>query len=186
MTNPVLQTIKTRRSSRSFQTDEVSKDEIEAIIEAGLYAPSAHNHQSWHFTVIQDKDMIDQYSIDAKETLAHSENEQMQKLGNNNKFHIFYNAPAIILISGEEASMMPETDCAAAAQNMLLAAESLDLGSCWIGFARMVFVGAKKEEYLQKFQIPSGYIPYYAIAIGKKTIKTEAPERKENAVTYIS
>jgi nitroreductase len=187
MTNLVLETIKSRRSNRAFSDEQIPTTQIEAIVEAGLYAPSAHNHQSWHFTVIRDKDMIDQFNADVKEALCNSENEQMQKLGSNDKFHIFYNAPAIILISGEETGMMPETDCAAAAQNMLLAAESLGLGSCWIGFARYVFAGSKKEEYLKKFQIPNGYNPYYAIAIGKKKMNTaEAPERKAGRVTYIS
>lgn len=186
MSNYVLETIKKRRSHRAFLPEAISKEEIEAIVEAGLYAPSAHNEQTWHFTVIRDKTTIDQFSDDVKEALGHSENEHVQKLATNDKFHVFYGAPAIIMISGKEDAMMPHTDCAAAAQNMLLAAESLGLGSCWIGFARYVFMGAKKDEYLKKLQIPEGYTPYYAVAIGKKKNDiTNAPERKEGTVTYI-
>ena len=187
MTNLVLETIKSRRSHRAFTPDHVKQEELAAVIEAGLYAPSAHNHQSWHFTVIQNPELIAQLNEAAKDILKAHKSEEMRKFGQNEQLHIFYHAPVVILVSGESNAMMPETDCAAATQNMLLAAESLGLGSCWIGFARFPFLGERKEEFLQKLQIPAGYTPYYAVVIGRTpTEKKESPERRTGTVTYLN
>ncbi|MDA3845843.1 MAG: nitroreductase family protein, partial [Vallitaleaceae bacterium] len=57
--NQVIETIKNRRSTRKFKPEQLEKEQLEAIIEAGLFAPSAHNEQSWYFTVIQNKELIE-------------------------------------------------------------------------------------------------------------------------------
>ena len=54
MTNPILETIKSRRSVRKYKPEQISSQELSAILEAGSYAPSAHNMRSWHFTVVQN------------------------------------------------------------------------------------------------------------------------------------
>lgn len=53
--NKVLEVIKSRRSIRRYLPEQIKQNELDAIIEAGLYAPSAHNDQPWHFTVIREK-----------------------------------------------------------------------------------------------------------------------------------
>ena len=137
--NETMKSILSRRSTRVFMPDQIKEEELTTIIEAGLYAPSAHNQQSWNFTVVQNLELLNQLSNDAKEAAKHFDDHLIQQLANNEKFHAFYHAPTAIIISGEEKAMMPEVDCAAATENMLIAAESIGVGSCWVGFIGFVF-----------------------------------------------
>ena len=81
---------------------------------------------------------------------------------------------------------MPQVDCAAATENMLIAAESLDIGACWNGIVGVLFNSEKVTEYKDKLRIPEGYSPYYAVALGYKGVRiNNAPQRRENSVQYI-
>ena len=93
----------------------------------------------------------------------------------------------IAVCSGKEENVMPEVDCAAATQNMLIAAECLDIGVCWNGLVGLLFNNEVIfEKYIKKLQIPQGFKPYYAIALGYKEVRmSNAPARRENTVQYI-
>lgn len=183
MENAVLDNIKKRRSIRSYKEEQIKEEELQAILEAGLYAPSANNQQSWHFTVIQDKKFIQNISEKTSEVMASSEDPRMSAYGQSKK-DILYGAPTIIIVSGDEKSGSPLVDCSAAIENMILAAESLNIGSVWIGMIRHYLT--LKEE-VKKLGLPEGYKPYYAVALGYKDILREpvAPERKKDLVNYI-
>lgn len=183
--NETLKVIKERRTTRKFQSHQIPKEALEAIIEAGLYAPSAHNHQSWHFTVVQDSNLLEEMNIASKEAAKDVPDEMIQSMARNDKFNIFYNAPTIVIVSGHNEGMMPEVDCAAATQNMLIAAESLDIGACWNGFVGLLFNSEKGQDYVERLSIPENYRPYYAVALGYKDFRpSQAPARKDNAVSY--
>lgn len=184
--NDVLRVIHERRSTRAFKSDAVSRELIEQVVEAGLYAPSAHNHQSWHFTVITNEEFLSHMNQVAKATARASESEFLQKIGNNEQYNVFYKAPVVIIVSGNESAFSPRLDTAAAAQNMLLAAESLDLGACWVGMLRLCINGPEGEKVVQKFELPEGYLPYFAVVLGHKAhAGGAAPRRKEGTVNYI-
>ncbi|MDO4535677.1 MAG: nitroreductase family protein [Clostridium perfringens] len=185
--NEILKVIRDRRTTRKFKIEQIKEEELQGIIDAGLYAPSAHNQQSWNFTVIQDKELISKLSTSTKEMAKNIPDPIINKMANNEKFNIFYDAPTVILVSGKEENMMPEVDCAAATQNMLIAAESLDIGVCWNGFITLLFNNEEGfKEYKNILQIPEGFKPYYALAIGYKEVKmNNAPARRENTVQYI-
>lgn len=183
--NQMIETIKHRRSVRQFTEEKLDQTQLEAIIEAGLYAPSAHNQQPWHFTVITNETLLNDMNTLAKEMARASENEFLNRIGNNPDFHVFYKAPALIVVSGDESAMSPRVDTAAAAQNMLLAAESLGLGGCWIGMLRLC-VGPGGEAIVKAFDLPENYAPYFALAIGHKAHEGQhASSRKPNKVNYI-
>lgn len=185
--NNALKIIKERRTTRKFKLEQIKDEELKEIIDAGLYAPSAHNQQSWNFTVIQNKKVIQELSSSTKEMAKNIPDEMIRKMANNEKFNIFYDAPTVIIVSGKEENMMPEVDCAAATQNMLLAAESLDIGACWNGFVTLLFNNEEGfKKYKNTLQIPEGFKPYYAVALGYKEVRmTKAPTRRENTVQYI-
>ncbi|MCM2267112.1 MAG: nitroreductase family protein [Elusimicrobiales bacterium] len=183
MKNPVLDVIKSRRSIRKYLPDQLKDAELAAILEAAAYAPSAHNEQSWHFTVIRNRELLDRISLKAKELMAAQETEWIKEMGRNPEFHIFYKAPAAVIVSTRTGAMSPKVDCAAAIENMLLAAESLDIGSCWIGLARYYFT--LKDE-LPLLNIPEGYEPFYAVALGYKAQRpVRALPRRKDQVNYI-
>jgi Nitroreductase len=182
--NEVLNTIKNRRSVRSYKQEQISQESIDAIIEAGIYAPTAHNDQPWHFTVIQNKDILQRINDIAKSEMAKSDVDWIKKMSANPNFSLTYHAPTLIIVSGRKDGMAWTTDCAAAIQNMLLAAESLDIGSVWLGLLRFYF---SIEEEVQKLGIPEGYEPFYGVAFGyKEKEQGKAPKRNMDVVNFIS
>lgn len=181
--NIVMETIKNRRSIRKYLPEQIKDEELNTIIEAGIYAPTAHNEQPWHFTIVQNKELIDHISAKSKEFMAICDVDWIAKMGSNEKLHLFYNAPTVIVVSGKDESYSSLTDCSAAIQNMMLAAESLNIGSCWIGLVSFFF---EQKEEMKKLDIPEGYTPFYAVTFGyKKATPSRTPERNKDVVTYI-
>jgi nitroreductase len=184
--NETLNSIRNRRSTRSFQSEQIENDELQAIIDAGIYAPSATNLQPWHFTVIQNKDILDRLSAGFKELAKNSNNEYLKKFGNSDNYHVFHNAPTVVIVSGDENIKSAPVDCAATVENMLVAAESLKIGSCWIGLIAFLLNSEEGIEYIKELEIPQGFKQIHAVALGyKKNKPTNAPARKENTVNYI-
>jgi len=181
-----LKVIRDRRTTRKFKAKQIKEEELQAILEAGIYAPSASNKQSWNFTVIQNAELIEELNIEAKEAAKNFPEESLKKMANNDKFNAFYGAPTVIIVSGDDNGLLPQADCAAATENMLIAAEALDIGSCWNGFVSILFNSEKGVKYKSKLNLPDGYTPYYAVLLGYKDVKiSNAPERKSNSVQYI-
>jgi nitroreductase len=184
--NETLEVIRKRRSIRAFNPEQIKDEELKEIIDAAIYAPSATNKQPWHFTVIQNKDIIDDLNKSFKELAKDAESDYVRRVGINENFHVFYNAPTVILVSGDENNHYAAVDCAAAMENMLLAAEAQGIGSCWIGFIAYLLNHEEGKEYLKKLGIPEGYRQLHAVALGYKKInRSIAPARKENTVNYI-
>lgn len=153
--NPVLDNIYTRRSVRNFTEKEIPDEIIEEIIRAGTYAPTAVNRQPWRFVIVKDKQLMADCSERARTGYIRLFKDAPGREGfvrwlSNPKTDMFYGAPLLILIfSAPDA--VNEHDCALAAQNMMLAAWSLGLGSCWIGLAGAL--GSDKE-FLKKIRVP--------------------------------
>jgi nitroreductase len=113
--------------------------------------------------------------------------EWMINLGNDERFDCLYGAPALIIVSGDSRAPMPlDMDCAAAMQNMLLAAQSIGLGSCWIYFVLQAFQSPEGNELRKELKIPEGYKPYCSAVFGYKTGESpDLRERKKGLVTFI-
>lgn len=184
--NETLKSIKQRRSIRSFKDEQIKEEELQAVLEAGLYAPNAGD-QAWHFTVVQNRELLDRLNLAAKEAAKQMEFEHLRELGNNEMFNCLYDAPTLVIVSGSKQAPVPlEADCAAATQNLLLAAESIGLGSCWIFFVMLAFYSPQGSELRIELAMPEGYKPYYAAVFGyKKDAVANVPDRKPNLVTYI-
>lgn len=181
-----LSVIRNRRTTRKFKPEQIKDEEIQVIIEAGLYAPSAHNKQSWNFTVLQNPELMEEINIKSKDIGRNYPDELIRKMANNDLYNTFYGAPTVIIVSGDVNGTLPQVDCAAATENMLIAAEALDIGSCWNGFVGILFQSEQGAQYKTKLNIPEGYTPYYAILLGYKDVaNNNAPNRKKNSVQYI-
>lgn len=177
--NQTVELILKRRSVRSFENKMISSDELQTIIECGLYAPSAKNRQNWHFTVITNKEMIDEIS---KKTV-----ESMNKLGleKAENYHIFYHAPVVIVMSSKVEGYS-EMNAGCVVENMALAAKSLGIGSCIIGQTRYMYHHALKADANRLLKIPKNYEYDISICFGYPTEEEkDASPRKENVVDYI-
>ncbi len=181
-----LSVIKHRRSIRNFKKDQIDEKDLKIVLEAGLYAPSARNEQPWHFTVIQNRALLDQLTKFAKEALCNTDLVFLQRILQDSDFDFFYHAPTVVLISGDKNAMSPHASCAAAAENILIAAESIGLGSCWINMpVRMI--NSEAGEYFKKdLGIPEDFLPLYSVALGYKNVEIdEIPPRRGGTINYV-
>lgn len=176
----VIDIIRARRTTRAFKTDEQIKENVlNEILEAGVWAPTGHNLQPWFFTAVQNRELIIKLSTLAKEAGKTSKDTITQKMCNNVMLDLFYGAPTIIIVSHHKDALTPVEDVSAATQNMLLAAESLDIASCWNGIVRLFFSQITESEK-KEFGIPEDFIPYNVIALGYPKIKVmNAPARSK-------
>ncbi|HEX9062869.1 MAG TPA: nitroreductase family protein [Clostridia bacterium] len=186
MPNETINTILKRRSIRAFKEEQIKDGDLELIVKAGLYAPSAMNQQSWHLTVISKKEVIEKINSTAKEIFKNSDVEYLKERAKSEKFDLFYNAPAIIIISGDQSAVLPESDAAAATENILLAAASLGIGSVWVGSSGYIFPTEAGKALKKELGIPDEYKPINIAALGYNAAEAPAaPPRKENKVNYI-
>jgi len=139
--NPVLDAIKSRRAIRSYEDKPVLESVIQTMLEAATYAPSAINVQPWKFTIVTKKAEMNRLSDIAKPALVRALPDVgdeglvgLKKRLTDPNYNIFYNAPLLIFVSGAKSPYVVY-DCTMAAQNMMLAAYTLGIGSCWIGTA---------------------------------------------------
>lgn len=137
----LMDAINHRRSVRDYTEKPVSNEMIEVLLEAAVAAPSAVNQQPWAFAVIQGRAKLEEYSGQAKKYLfatlpqmleLHHRSDQLSQPD----YNVFHHAGTLIVIYAKPARINPNEDCCMAAQNLLLAAHGLGLGSCPIGFAR--------------------------------------------------
>jgi nitroreductase len=182
--NPVLKAIKSRRSHRAFAPTQLTSDEIGAIMEAAIWAPSANNRQAWHFSVVQDQAFLDRIVAEVKAQAATLPDNPMKERMSSPDYHTFYHAPTVVFISAEE-STIGAVDASVAAQNILLAAESLDIGSVLIMSHALAFRGPAGADIRGKLEVPDGYQILQAISLGHKAGEPEPPTRKTDVVTYV-
>ncbi len=166
MSNEILNAIKRRRSVREFKPDAISKDDLRQIAEAGLHAPSGGGSESWRFTVIQDGEMLERINRLAKKYAASCGVPHLEQLGQDDAFHCLYHAPALIFVSCDGNGYCGEYDSSAATQNILLAAESLGIASCWGYFATQAFLSDEGGELSRELGIPDGYRVYTSVMLG--------------------
>jgi nitroreductase len=139
--NPVLDNIYSRRSVRKYSDKPVNDNDIKELIKAAFHAANGMNAQKLRFSVVTNKEKIVEYSKRGKKLYlewmrsAGISNDHMESMLTNEGLNIFYNAPAVIFIYGAPGIITGVEDASAAAGNIMLAACSLGLGTCWIGFA---------------------------------------------------
>jgi len=138
--NDTLKTIYNRSSVRAYNDEKVSEDVIKEVINAGFHAACGLNAQATRFAVVTDKKKIKEYSDKGKKLFI----QMMEASGNDisglktildSNDNIFYGAPAVIFVFTAPNALTPVEDASLAIGNMMIAARSLGLGTCWIGFA---------------------------------------------------
>lgn len=186
ISNQTVDVIRRRRSIRSFRDQQISEEEVQVVVEAGLYAPNAGD-QAWHFTIVQNRELLIRLNSAAKTASTGMGIPHLSELGSDAQFDCLYGAPTLIIVSADERSPIPlDIDCAAATENMLLAAESLGLGSCWIFFVLLAFDSADGPELRRALSLPEHYKPRCAAVFGyKQGLDPVAPARRPNLVTYV-
>jgi nitroreductase len=177
----IKEAIYSRRGVREYTPEPVSQATLEQLIDAAIQAPSAVNQQSWSFCVVRDPTILATISRQAKAYLLRTSevgllSHHFQEILGNPNFDIFYNAPALILISSVTDSPWAVENCALAAQNLMLAACAAGLGTCWIGFAQN-WLGTPDGK--ATLDLPAGYVPVAPIIVGHpKSTPPPVPRNK--------
>lgn len=174
----MLRFMKSRRSIRHFTGEKVSDSDLEKIIEAGRYCPTAKNMQDLHFTVLEKSldEMEKEAVADIKAQFAASANE-FDRLVTVDDHFFFFGAPLVIVVSairGDNAGL--------AAAYMELMAESLGLGVLYCGY--FTRTALRNEKIFKALELPEGTQPYYTLVIGHPDVKFERiPPRNAPSVT---
>ena len=193
-----FENIITRRSTRKYLDKEVSQELLEKIIETGRYAPSGGNSQSNHFLVIQNKQIIAHLVKMVEKAFSQMEiTENMYRslqnsinLSKKGGYVFCYNAPVLIIVANKKDYGNNQADCALALENMMLEANELDLGSCYINQLKWINEDQKILSYLQSFGMNEDERVYGSLIVGYpdtndgKPLRKALP-RKGNEVTWL-
>ena len=193
-----FENIMTRRSTRKYLDKEVNQELLEKIIETGRYAPSGGNNQSNHFIVIQNKQIIDHLVKMVENAFSEMEiTENMYgslknsiNLSKKGGYAFCYNAPVLIVIANKKDYGNNLADCAIALENMMLEANELDLGSCYINQLRWLNEDEDIISYLQSLGMKDDERVYGSLIVGYpdtndgKPLRKALP-RKGNEVTWL-
>lgn len=204
--NSVIDAIKKRRSVRSYQDKQVPRDIVQAAIDAGNWAPTGHNLQNWRFVVVADKGFRSKLLAAARpkfrkwvkadrgnsdesyrdymmglfsrclgwdvETYEAGMDKMLEKDDG-----VYWDAPVVIFVIGGSAA-----DCSMVCENIMLAAQSLGLGSCIVGFGSLVKDDPKVVAALELQENETIYGP---VVIGYPDIVPEPPVKKPPIVKWI-
>lgn len=154
MRKQVMECILTRRSIRAFTPQPIAREDLEQILQAGRYAPSAMNRQTWLFTVLEDKDKI--------RALARA---VAAELGRGEEYD-FYAPAAFVIVSNRRDNRLGAQDCACALENMFLAAHAMGIGSVWINQLCDTCDAPAVRRQLASFGIPEEHVVWGAAALG--------------------
>lgn len=183
--NKTLQVIYNRRSIRKYRPEPIPEAELQEIMNAAINAPNAGNQQRWHFTVIQNQAVLDNLKNTMKANMLNSGIEFMAKRASEPGFIAFFDAPTLVIITADEKSRWSEIDCGAAAENIALAAESLNIGSCLMTSSEVLFSSDHGGELMKDLGIPNGYRHICALTLGyKEGENPPAKPRNKEAVNY--
>ena len=172
--NEVIKAIKERRSCRKFKPDMPKREDIDAIIEAGLYAASGRGGQAPIILAVTNKELRDKFSRD-----------NCRIGGWQEGFDPFYGAPVILVVLADKDRPTYVYDGALTLGNMMLAAHSLGLGSIWIHRAREEFGEDEYKKLLADLGVEGDYegIGHCAIGYADGEIPPAAP-RRDGRVFY--
>ena len=184
--NNVVNAILTRRSVRAFTDKQIKKEDLDVILKCASYAPSAMNTQNWHFTAIRDAAFIEKVNGWIVSEIRESGNPNLEGILERSNGKIFRDAPCVVVVSTEKGDRFGIINASAATQNMLLAAHSLGLGSCWIGTVGILGTSKRADYYASELKVPKGYAPFFGITLGYSASETlEAAPRREGVVTAL-
>lgn len=190
--NEIIRNMFERRSVRKYKKEQITERELDLILQAGLYAPSAGNRQGVLFVVSQDRETNEKLGRIKKahfkgrisDDKVYISKEQPSIADDITIINAFYDAPTVVTLFAPKNFIFAESDCCVAAENMLLAATSIGVGSCYIGAAWESFDDTFGQETLKRWEVRTDYKGVCHIILGypldeyKPTIKP----RKEGRI----
>ena len=181
--NPtIIEAIHARRSIRNYKECAVEREKLMEIARAGIAAPNAMNRQAWAVRIVDSKEWIDGCT---EAFVAPIKGTPFgEHLLTDSFKNMFRNAPAVIIVAAEP-TRFAGVDCGILAQNMMLAAYELGLGTCCLGSPVDFMHSKAAAEYLSSLNLPEGYQIQYALAVGYADEVPEAKPRDESKISFV-
>ena len=148
-----LEIIRTRRSCRSYKLEQITDEQLNAVLEAGTYAPTSRGLQSPYIVAIQNKDLLVRLAKMNAEVMGVTSNP-------------YYDAPTYVLVFVPEDAPNGIQDASLVLENMMLAAHAQGLGSCWIHREREMFATEEGKELMRAWGLPDSLVGIGALALG--------------------
>ena len=194
MKNTVIDTLIARRSTRRYKPEPILSEELNDIIEAGRYAPSGGNSQTNHLIVITNQEVLKklvelvtqefakmQWNPDMYKSMQHS-----IKASQTGNYNFLYSAPTLVVVANQKNYPNAMADSACVLQNMMIAATSLSVGSCWINQLHWLDENPIIREMMLSLGMKEEETVCGALALGYPEVMLNKPlERTGNPVTYI-
>ena len=183
--NETLKNIADRYTCRDFKDTPLSEQQIEELVKAALAAPSAMNLQPWHVIMVTEKSLVDELDADGMDILSKNEDRSTYDRMMSRGGKLFYNAPCLAIILSD-GSKWGALDCGILCQNVVIAAESMGLGTCIVGMAGIPLNGPKADEYKKRFSFPDGHTFAIGILVGEINSGKEPHEHDRSKVSYVN
>jgi len=178
-----FEAILSRRSVRQFKSRMVSHETVRILLEAAVRAPTAMHQEPWGFVVIQNSKILQKLSDLSKPLFIKEATQKFYQQASNilemfrkPDFNIFHNAGTLILVCGESTAPFYEADCWLAAENLMLAATAMGLGTCVIGSALSAL---SLSEIKDELNIPENFTVVTAITLGYPDDQIKPVSRKK-------
>lgn len=176
--NQVVETIMTRRSVRQYKPQAVEREKMQTIVECGINAPNAMNKQPWEVRVVDNADYINGVTELYKKANPKAAEDPTFK-------NMFRNAPTVVFIGHDTKSQSSPFDCGLLAENMMISAWSMGIGSCCLGSPARFMKTPEVAEYLQKLGFSEGYELLYCIGFGYPDEAPAAKPREAAKVKFV-
>ena len=177
--NAVIETIMTRRSVRKYQSQAVNRDTMQLIVECGINAPNAINRQAREIRIVDNPEVIKKLTdLYVKDNPKEAENPNFQNM--------FRNAPTVAFIANDTTFAYSPVDCGLMAENMILSAWSMGIGSCCLGGpARFMKANPEAKKYLQEMGFSENYDLLLCIGFGYPAETPKAKPRDAAKVKFM-
>ncbi len=168
MDNEVLKAIRERRSIRRFKPEQVTDEELKTILEAGTWAPTGHGSQDPWIVAVQNEAL--------RKRLTQL-NAQIMGVSSDP----YYGAPTLVLVFASKDNENNYRDGSLVLGNMMLAAHSIGLASCWINREDKMFETAEGKQIMKELNLPDGLMGVGALSLGYAASqpKTVKPRKEE-------
>ena len=175
--NAVVETIMARRSIRKFKTQAVEKQKLDEIVKCGINAPNGMYKQSWEVRIVNTPEVM--------EEINKGYNAFLKAEGRTKSIHPSYGAPVLIFIANDATYDLSQVDCGLLGGNMILTAQSMNLGTCCLGGLVRYMNSKEAKLLLDRLQLPKDYQLLYAIALGYPAEQPAAKPRNFEKVQYV-
>lgn len=177
--NQVIGTIMARRSIRKYKPQQIEAEKVQQIINCGVFAPNGRNRESWEVRVVDSPELIAEI-----DTLYNKYTREVTRI-EAAMHHATYGAPMVVFIAYDTTYDVSQVDCGLLGGNMLLAAQSMGIGSCCLGGIARFMNSPEASGLLKRLQLPDTHKLLYAIVFGYPDERPLPKTRNMDKVKFI-